>query len=649
MINGPAGYDPIQGGMRTEMKAGPGIDISHGTISTTGEAGVPYVGGTGIYIHGATVEADLDPGYRMEINGSTIGQMRYMPVETVTGSSVTMQAGHAYKIYATSAAITLNTETIPANTFGLEGHLEIFVSGTGYVVTGSNVVLANALEPDAVNNCTVRFHDGYAIISVEDHVAGYIVTVNAASGAGSLAYGLSTATNEYISIDASLNGQTLDLAGATTYAGEKHVVGNGYTETIISGGINCTSKTTFSNLSMDGVVVSSGTLTLGDAYIPSGSTVAVSGGGLAVEKVTGENSLIELNNTNASIASGAVSSCVITGGSSSRYGGAFDVAGAGSAELRNCIVSGNVASAGDWNNNGGGGVCIRTSASCRITGCTFSDNHTGPYNDYQAGGAVLVSTDASLTIEDSVFNETQCIAFLEYGTKAKVTINGSFKTLATITSGFNGSGGKVFLASGAVVDLTGNSNATPIAPGGGITFEEGGATVLYGSSGGAVSSCTISGATVPTIGNAGNVIVTSSARDFYGSGVFNGVRLDGDVGAFLFHNGAFRFNDCSLNTAVVCADKYGNESTIIVNGVCTLSGASYIISYDSANKHGIVAIYRNSILDVANLTVTQVVVSVRLLTVGSNVKLKDGDTVVDVTGGTYHNATLYKDGTITEA
>lgn len=41
------------------------------------------------------------------------------------------------------------------------------------------------------------------------------------------------------------------------------------------------------------------------------------------------------------------------------------------------------------------------------------------------------------------------------------------------------------IGSGAIVDLTGNTNATPIAPSGGIVFASGGATVLYSS--GAVS------------------------------------------------------------------------------------------------------------------------------------------------------------------
>ena len=242
------------------------------------------------------------------VNGSTVDQSRYFAIEpTITASAnqtktVVLSAGKAYEIHATAtnAMVLLNWETPVggSRTFGLEGHIEIFVAGTGNVQAGENVVLANALEPDAVNNCTVRFHDGLAIISVEDHVAGYIVTTAGGTASGSLYYGLATATNEYISVDASLNGQTLNLAGVTTRAGEKHVVGNGYAETIVSGGISCTSKTTFSNLSMQDVVVNGGTLTLGDANILSGSTVAVNSGALAIEKVAGDGGTIDLGGKN---------------------------------------------------------------------------------------------------------------------------------------------------------------------------------------------------------------------------------------------------------------------------------------------------------------------------------------------------------------
>lgn len=605
MINGPAGYDPIQGGMRTEMKAGPGIDISNGTISTTGEAGVPYVGGTGIYIHGATVEADLAAGYRTEISGNTIGQLRYMPIETVTGSSVTMQAGHAYKIYATSAAVTLNTETIPADSFGLEGHLEIYVAGTGYVITGTNVVLANALEPDSVNNLTARFHDGLCILSVEDHVAGYIVVSAIGTSSGSLYYGLATSTNEYIAVDAALNGQTLDMGGATTN-GEKHVVGNGYEETVISGGINCTSKTTFANLGMNGVVVSSGTLTLGDVYIPSGATVAVSGGGLAVEKVTGDGGVIDLGGTNVTVPAGSIASvsgCIITGGSAA-YGGAFS----GNIVLSDCIVSGNIAAVG-------------TEAI---------------YGQFTLMGGNVINGGMYIT-----------------GRRAVIRGSNSFTRIVGTAAA------TLAIASGATVDLTGNTNETPIAPGGGITFEAGGATVLY-SSGAVSGSYMMDNVTLPAGAKLTNTAAVNLNSSFItlSSGTtagMSGATLTGGSaaygGAFSMSGGAlFTLSGCvvSGNSAALSTEAFYGGGTLILAGGNSVDGGIYTLgTCELLGSNAVKSIVGNAFATIiisagASVTLTS---KITLGHSGGIVVEPGGCTVngVEIAGGTYTK--INNDGT----
>ena len=49
-MNGPAGFDPIAGILRTELRPGAGIDMSGGTISViTPPDGVPYVAGDGVF------------------------------------------------------------------------------------------------------------------------------------------------------------------------------------------------------------------------------------------------------------------------------------------------------------------------------------------------------------------------------------------------------------------------------------------------------------------------------------------------------------------------------------------------------------------------------------------------------------------------
>ena len=94
-------------------------------------------------------------------------------------------------------------------------YMELFVANTGYVVTNAKVVLTAPLEPNSVNNCVIKFRNGFAIISVEDHIGGYIV-ISSGSGSstsGTLAYGVKSSTSAYIAFNGALNSAT-----AKTYA-----------------------------------------------------------------------------------------------------------------------------------------------------------------------------------------------------------------------------------------------------------------------------------------------------------------------------------------------------------------------------------------------------------------------------------------------
>ena len=456
----------------TASNGGTGISVTGtGIISVSN---VPQSAVTGLSASLAGKQNALTIGWGLDLDhyDDILSIARYRTINTPTGATVTIVPGEAYKINAAASAKTIEAASLPDNTWGLEGHLEIFVAGTGYVQTGENVVLADPLEPDAVNNCTVRFHDGLAIISVEDHVAGEIVTVNAASGFGSLNHVLGVST-EYIAIDASLNGQTLDLAGATTNAGEKHVVGNGYTETIISGGIFCTSKTTFSNLGMIGVIVSSGTLTLGDACIPNGATVSVRGGGLAIEKVNGNGGTIELGGTNIRVTypdSADAAGCTFTGGYSASSGGAF--CATGRLNLHNCVFSGNSAAAAGRSIAVDGGTTT-------LVSCSFA--HGGSVT----GECIFVDCAGKLVCSDSDLPAVQlqnASCSLELGGLCSVPqINGQ--------NGTSAAGGAVIISGGAIIDLT-----SGIATGGGITILPGGCTVngaAFGSAGGSTTYASI--------------------------------------------------------------------------------------------------------------------------------------------------------------
>ena len=215
-----------------------------------------------------TKQDTLTPGFDITItSGSTVSVPRYRGIVNVTGSSVTLQAGYAYKIQATTGAKKLFTETIPSGQFGMEGHAEIYVTDTGYIQTDTNVVLVDALEPNSVNNCTIRFHNGLCIISIEDHVAGYIVRTATGTANGSIYYGMTTDTKEYISVDASLNGHLLETDEAVITI-NKMFVGNGSAVTVVEGDMTINSTFSMVECTVKPMDISgSGSLSLANAVL----------------------------------------------------------------------------------------------------------------------------------------------------------------------------------------------------------------------------------------------------------------------------------------------------------------------------------------------------------------------------------------------
>ena len=558
-------FDPILGKLRTRD------DSSGGS----GGSSFTPVGGDGITIAGGTFTATVAAvdGGRITLSGGTATFNPLADIVNVTGASVTINPDTAYKIYATSSAVTINANVPASGKWGLEGHLEIFVASTGYIVTGSNVVLANALEPDAVNNCTVRFHDGLAIISVEDHVAGYIVVYASGSTSGTLPFGITSATQEYVAFDATLNSSTIDLSGATAN-GEKHIVGNGYSETTLTGSVDCgTSKFTVANLSLQNVSINGGVMTLGDAFIPSGSTVAVSGGGLAVEKVVGddESSIINLGQKNILTSRGGTyyaSACTFKNGSDS-YGGAIKVTSSATVTLVDCYFTSNSAVQGAL-------ASVVASGYLVLSGCTATNN-TGTYGDvYIYGTASAFVKGCSVPV----------ITFQGTGNNS-ITLAGT-NTITSIGRRGSEGGGTVMLESGAILDLPGNTNATPIAPGGGITFGSGGATVLY-SSGAVSGSYMMDNVTLP----AGAKLTNTNVIDLGGTTV----TVDTDAlvsGATITNGGASSFygSGGSATLTMVDCTVVGNASPAIHPlgfsrkwklSNCTVSGFNSLYVYYGAS------------------------------------------------------------------
>jgi len=616
IISGPAGMDPILGRMRTK-------DIQGGTASGnyTFNSAEFTVGAAGL------VSLNQVPSSKLDTT---------MDIVNVTGTSVTLQPNTAYKMYATTGALNVTANPPAANKWAYEGHAEIFVGSVGYVVFDtSKIVLANQLEPDSVNNCTLRFHDGMCYVSVEDHIAGYIVVNGSTAGDGSLYYGITTSTNDYVAFDASLNGTTIPLAGATA-EGEKHVVGNGYTETAITGAVNCgTSKFTVANLGLNDVQVTGGVMTLGDVFIPSGSTVAVSGGGLAVEKVTGNGGVIDF------------------------AGGPRGLSLAKNGELGGVTLANATYPADSLY----GPVTVYS--AFYFHDVTFADTLTGGFapalgirgSGVSASGCTM---NAESTIwPDGVFelkggNKVNGIYRFNNGNSTAVTS----RTPKLILAGSNAITGSVFpmfgtmnvglvnISSGATIDLTGNTNATPIAPGGGITIS-GGATVLTGATAGVVENTAVISGDLAGMNSIANDGTISGVAIYAPVGAQTNTYLENVKLSFtnlLTPTGNVRtFNGCTINGSILFEANASNASAVFsgTNKVKTLYGSSG-------------AVYDVEITDGATVDLTLSTWSVPLsvtgtLIIGSGCTcIAKNGTSVSLSSGTYTSKGINQSGEIVD-
>ena len=393
----------------------------------------------------------------------TIALKDYDTIETATtGATITIAPGKAYKIDATTSSKTIAIDSFDAGKWGRESHIELFVANTGYVHVGENVTLIDALEPDAVNDLTVRFHDGHAIISVEDHVEAYMVnsTSTSSSTSGTLAYGIKQIgdTYKFIGFRSELNDSVVPTGGATATV-VKHFVGNGAdVGPTISGAIKLNSNGTFRDCKLNGLVISGGTATLGNVSIPNGATVSISGGGLAIDRVIGDGGTINLGGENVIVASNgsAYASGVIISGGNATSGGAFLLSGGASIQLHNVeLVSNSVTGYA-------GALAGLNSNTIVLDSCYVHDNTNVTGVLYQAGATTV------MYIQGSTIGTNQRV----YVAGGKCVFAGS----NFFTAILNGAGSCI-ISSGAIINMTGNANASPIAPTGGVVVS-GGCTVI---------------------------------------------------------------------------------------------------------------------------------------------------------------------------
>lgn len=423
-------------------------------------------------------------GFRMENDNNKIAQRRYIATLMPTGSTVTLQAGYGYQFTATSEVI-LETEVQPSDSFGLESLLDITLSG-GTVAAGNNVILTDTLTAGVRNICAVRYIDGIAVVNVLTVIGGipadaYAVSVATGTDDGSLYYGLATSEKSDIYVSSTLDGQTLDMGGAVTN-GSKTVHGNGFAQTVVSGGVSCASPATFTDLSLNNVTLNGGTMSLGNIEITGGGNVTAISGCIALGKVQGSGSIV-LGGTDSEYpvvaTNGAiVKNVTITGANNQCVYYADGV----SANLSNVIISGNTRTTyvdeANLTYNQKGGYAT-------VTGCTFSDNiNTGSY-----GVGVHTWSGANAVFTDCVFTGNTAekgAGFIANVIGATVTLNScTFTNNNTFAT--NPHGPVQFLGSGG----TGYINSCVIS---GTSVTSGGALFVDTSATVNVSNTTIAGA-----------------------------------------------------------------------------------------------------------------------------------------------------------
>lgn len=238
----------------TSANAGANISIdSNGVISNTyslpyaataSAGGVMLANGTEV-VSGTDADKAVTPA---ALKTALTGGTPFVPQDVVSSfqaitdlgnaATVSLAAGGAYKLSATSGNHYITVSDVPSGKYGMDAHLELFVGAATLVHALDPLILMDALTPNAVNNCVIEYRDGTARMFVEDHAFGYVVTVaggtEGTSLDGSLYHGLAGSTASYIVFSHTTDGSTVTLPDATTISRAVNIVGNGVEETIVN-------------------------------------------------------------------------------------------------------------------------------------------------------------------------------------------------------------------------------------------------------------------------------------------------------------------------------------------------------------------------------------------------------------------------------
>lgn len=487
--------------------------------------------------------------------------------------TTTVAAGLAYQINAMTGSHTLTCNACPPGYVGRETFVRILLGSTGNVIVQTPLVLGTPLIANSINNCSVIYRDGQAILTVTDTLGGYIVTNTLTSGDGSLSAALTATgeTNQFVMFDYQTVGSACPT-GTAAAAGSKYIIGNGLTDTTITGTLNCGgNKITMHTLGLSAFTATSGTVAMRDVYIPNGATASMGTNGLfSIERLTGDSGTLYIGPTSNSVTNAEnfeITDIKVTGytatGTSIR--GALQ---GSNGIIKNCELTGNRQTYGV--------VVAATNNNIEFIDTVISGN-TGTYPLYIYNGVMSFS---GCTINNRVGMQSG----------GSAVFKGSNYVTTSVGQGLDSGGsGCIVLTTGAVVDITGNTVANPLQAGsaGNIQFASGGATILY-SSGSGSASYMMDNVTLPNaaiIRNDGIInmnntqcdIPTSSGTIRVNDASFIGG--SGTVGYFVLRSGVdAQFYNTRFTSAVTTGNalsilSFGGTQPLVVSG-CIFEGAT---------------------------------------------------------------------------
>ena len=482
-------------------------------------------------------------------------------IDMGSAAAVTLQAGLAYKLTATTGTHTLSVDTLPANAQGQEAYISITTATAGTITVQAPLVLMDPIRANAVNNCRIVYRNDEARLYVDDVANGYIVVNASGTDEGSLFYGMTRPLDsmepiEFISITSVLDGTSIEVSSVVSALSKPiSITGNGKEATditflrgsigsnntlavseatirdfnLISGLLDLDYACATGNAMVTGGTIRAGrqtelNLNINGAYLMFASDISVSG--------TAVVDLQYMQNKRPTFATGSIDGLTLKNGLCTTTGGALLVSGTGTASLTNMTISGSTSG------SNGGGVYINaqsgTIANCIVTGCTAST---------RGGGLCLNNSTATNLTTVSGAQISFCTSLAGGGINAWNNAIISDSTISYCTATSSGSAIAVYSASVSVTGtLIDNCTGTSVVESSGIsTISLSGCTItncvsdkdtglLYAGSL-QVSNTTVKGNTVST-----DYTVISRSNSTFTNCLFTNNKLDvsGSTGGLFY-------------------------------------------------------------------------------------------------------------------